>query len=58
MIFLNVENMLPEIHEKLTARRKAEAEARGEVYVSHEEKAALEEAQQEVCQFGVCSIGR
>lgn len=47
MIFLNVENMLPEIHEKLTARCKAEAEARGEVYVSHEEKAALEEAQQE-----------
>lgn len=47
MIFLNVENMLPEIHEKLTARRKAEAEARGEVYVSPEEKAALEEAQQE-----------
>ena len=46
MIFLNVENKLPEIHEKLTARRKAEAEARGEVYVSPEEKAALEEAEQ------------
>ena len=46
MIFLNVENKLPEIHEKLTARRKAEAEARGEVYVSPEEKAVLEEAQQ------------
>ena len=46
MIFLNVENHLPMVHEKLTARRKAEAEARGEVYVSPEEKAALEEAQQ------------
>ena len=46
MIFLNVENKLPEIHEKLTARRKAEAEARGEVYVSPAEKAVLEEAQQ------------
>lgn len=46
MIFLNVENKLPEIHRQLTARRKAEAEARGEVYVSPEEKAALEEAQQ------------
>lgn len=46
MIYLNVENKLPEIHRQLTARRKAEAEARGEVYVSPEEKAALEEAQQ------------
>ena len=46
MIFLNVEPHLPEIHRQLTARRKAEAEARGEVYVSPEEKAALEEAQQ------------
>ncbi len=46
MIFLNVENHLPMVHEKLTAKRKAEAEARGEVYVSPEEKAALEEAQQ------------
>lgn len=47
MIFLNVETKLPEIHRQLTARRKAEAEARGELYVSPEEKAALEEAQQE-----------
>ena len=46
MIFLNVENHLPMVHEKLTAKRKAEAEARGEVYVSPAEKAALEEAQQ------------
>lgn len=47
MIFLNVENHLPEIHRQLTARRKAECEARGEVYVSPEEKAALEAAEQE-----------
>lgn len=46
MIFLNVENHLPMVHEKLTAKRKAEAEARGEVYISPAEKAALEEAQQ------------
>ena len=30
MIFLPVENLLPEIHEELTARRKAECEAQGE----------------------------
>ena len=46
MFLLNVEGKLPEIHKELSARRKAEAEARGEVYVSPEEKAALEEAQQ------------
>lgn len=46
MVFLNVENLLPEIHEKLNARRKTEAEARGEVYISPEEKAAMEEAEQ------------
>ena len=47
MIFLKVENMLSEIHEELTARRKAECEARGEVYVSPEEKAAQEQAEQD-----------
>ena len=47
MIFLKMENFLPEIHKSLTARRKAEAEARGEVYISPEEKAALEAAEQE-----------
>jgi len=36
---------LPTIHKELTARRKAEAEARGEVYISPEEKAALEQAE-------------
>lgn len=43
MIFLRVEDLLPTIHEELTARRKAEAEARGEVYLSPEEKAAIEQ---------------
>ena len=47
MIFLKVENLLPKIHEELTARRKAECEARGEVYVSPEEKAAQEQAEQD-----------
>ena len=47
MIFLKVENLLPEIHEELTARRKAECEARGEVYVSPEERAAQEQAEQD-----------
>lgn len=47
MIFLKVEDLLPGIHEELTARRKAECEARGEVYVSPEEKAKIEEAEQE-----------
>lgn len=47
MIFFRVEEKLPAIHEELTARRKAECEARGEVYLSLEERAALEEAEQE-----------
>lgn len=45
MVFLRVEDKLPMVHKELTARRKAEAEARGEVYVSPEEKAALEQAE-------------
>ena len=47
MIFLNVEDHLPMVHEKLTERRKAEAAARGEVYVSPEERAEKEAALQE-----------
>ncbi|MBQ8297510.1 MAG: MFS transporter [Ruminococcus sp.] len=43
MIFLRVENLLPEIHKELTARRKAECEARGEVYIAPEEKARMEQ---------------
>ena len=45
MVFLKVENLLPGIHEELTARRKAECKARGEVYYSPEEKAAMEQAE-------------
>ena len=47
MIFLNVEDHLPVVHEKLTERRKAEAAARGEVYLSPEERAEQEAALQE-----------
>lgn len=43
MVFLRVEDELPKIHKELTARRKREAEARGEVYLSQEEKEALEQ---------------
>ena len=45
MGFLRVEDKLPMVRETLTARRKAEAEARGEVYYSDEEKAAMEQAE-------------
>ena len=47
MVFLKVELHLPRVHEELTARRKAEAEARGEVYLSPDEKAAIEQAEQD-----------
>lgn len=47
MVFLKVEVHLPRVHEELTARRKAEAAARGEVYMSPDEKAALEQAEQD-----------
>lgn len=45
MVFLKVEGELPEVHRELTARRKAECEARGEVYISPEEKVAAEQAE-------------
>lgn len=47
MIFFDVENKIPQISADITARRRAEAEARGEVYYSTEEKAAMEQAEQE-----------
>lgn len=47
MIFFDVENKIPQISADITARHKAEAEARGEVYYSPEEKAAMEQAEQE-----------
>ena len=43
LIWFSVGKMIPQISEELVARRKAEAEARGEVYLSPEEKAALEQ---------------
>ena len=49
LLFLkyDVEEKLPQISADITARRKAEAEARGEVYVSVEEKAEAELIEQE-----------
>lgn len=47
MLRYDVEGKLPQISADITARHKAEAEARGEVYISPEEKAALELADQE-----------
>ncbi|MBQ7688078.1 MAG: MFS transporter [Clostridia bacterium] len=45
MVFLKVEDKLPMVHEALTSRRKAECEARGETYIDPEEKARLEQAE-------------
>ena len=47
MIFFKVEPLIPQIQADITARHKAEAEARGEVYMSIEERAALEQAEQD-----------
>lgn len=41
--FYHVEKELPQIRKDIVGRHKAEAEARGEVYVSPEEKARLEQ---------------
>lgn len=46
-LFFDVEKKMPKIQADIVDRRKAEAEARGEVYVSPEEKAALEQVEQE-----------
>lgn len=43
MSFYDIENHIPQITDDITARHKAEAEARGEVYMSPEEKAAIEQ---------------
>lgn len=45
MLFFDVEKHVPEMTADITSRHKAEAEARGEVYLSIEEKAALEQAE-------------
>ncbi len=47
MLRYDVEEKIPQISADITARHRAEAEARGEKYVSPEEKAALELAEQE-----------
>ncbi len=44
-LFFDVEKHLPQMQAEIVARHKAEAESRGEVYVSPEEKAALEQAE-------------
>lgn len=46
-IFFNVEDKMPEIQAEIVERRRAACEARGEVYISPEEKAAMEQAEQE-----------
>lgn len=43
MTFYDIESKMPQITADITARHKAEAEARGEVYISPEEKAAIEQ---------------
>lgn len=47
MLRFDVENKMPQISADITAYHKAEAEARGEVYVSPDEKAAREQAELE-----------
>lgn len=47
MLPFDVEDKIPQISADITARHKAEAEARGEVYYSPEEKAAMEQEEQE-----------
>ena len=46
-VFFKVEDMMLQIIEDITNRRKEEAAARGEVYISPEEKAALEQEEQD-----------
>ena len=47
MIPFDVEKKIPQISADLAARRRAEAEARGEVYISAEERAVMEQEEQE-----------
>ena len=46
-VFFKVEDMMLQIIEDITNRRKEEAAARGEVYISPEEKAILEQEEQD-----------
>lgn len=43
MTFYDIEGKIPQITADITARHKAEAEARGEVYISPEEREAMEQ---------------
>ena len=45
MIPFDIEEKMPKISTEIAARHKAEAEARGETYLTPEEKAALEQAE-------------
>lgn len=45
--FNDIGEQIPQISKDIQERHRAAAEARGEVYVSHEEKAALEQAENE-----------
>ena len=45
MLRFDVEDKIPQISADISARHRAEAEARGEVYYSPEEKAAMEQAE-------------
>ncbi len=47
LIFMTLEKHLPKMNEEIRARRKAEAEARGEVYISPEERAEQERIEDE-----------
>lgn len=47
MLRYDVEDKIPQISADIAARHRAEAEARGEVYYSAEEKAAMEQEEQE-----------
>lgn len=47
MTFYDIEGKMPQITADITERHKAEAEARGEVYISPEEKAAIEQEELE-----------
>lgn len=47
MSFYDIEAKMPQISADITARHRAEAEARGEVYISAEEKAEMEKEEQE-----------
>lgn len=47
LIFMTLEKRLPKMNEEIRLRRKAEAEARGEVYISPEERAEQERIEDE-----------